>query len=398
MTRLGRSYSAGKLERVQRGDGPPRWVADWTDALGNRHRRALSTDRIVAQRTLNAIIRERDLELAGLGTESGQDRDLRELKALYIADLSTTAVPRHVKQVAAHLDGIFEATGAVRVGDLVPHRLMKHRAELLAAGRAVRTANVRIACLRAMMRWCVQAGFIGADPIARLKQLPERESTQRRRRRAMSEEEIERFLAAVRADDRACAAHSARVPQEPLFAAFLQTGARYGELTSTTWNDVDFERRMLRLRAETTKARKERSIPLRDEMLSALRSLRGTHVAVLRRPLNPRDRIFLSPEGKPWPWHSVNAMRIFVRTLEAAGIERVDDAGRQLDIHALRHTAATRLARAGVGLVQAQRILGHADPKLTARVYSHLEPEDLRDAIEQIGRTKTKVDIEKAAV
>jgi integrase len=398
MTRIGRSYSAGKLECVKRGDGPARWVGTWTDSLGNRHRRALSTDRVVAQRTLNAIIRERDLELAGLGTESGQERDLRELKALYIADLGVTAVPRHVRQVAAYLDGIFEATGAVRVGDLVPHRLMKHRADLLTAGRAVRTVNVRIACLRAMMRWCVQAGFLGQDPIARLKQLPERESTQRRRRRAMSEEEIDRFLAAVRADDRACAAHSPRVPQEPLFAAFLLTGARYGELTSTTWTDVDFERRMLRLRAETTKARKERSIPLRDEMLSALRSLRGAHVTVLRRPLNPRDRVFLSPEGQPWSWASTNLMRIFVRTLEAAGIERVDDAGRQLDIHGLRHTAATRLARAGVGLVQAQRILGHADPKLTARVYSHLEPEDLRDAIEQMGRNKTKVDIEKAAV
>jgi integrase len=398
MNRLGRSLSPGKLERVQRGNGPPRWVATWTDASGQRRRQALSTDKLVAQRKLNAIIRERDLELVGLGTESGQERLLGELKTLYISDLAVTAVPRHVKQVAAHLEGTFEATGAVRVGDLVPHKLMRHRAELLAAGRAVRTANVRIACLRAMMRWCVQAGFIGADPLARLKQLPEHESTQRRRRRALSEEEIDAFMAAVRADDRACSAHHPRVPQAPLFAAFLETGARYGELTATSWHDVDLERGMLRLRAETTKARKERSIPLRDEMVAALRNLRDAQVAVLRRPLNPRDRVFLSPEGKPWPWHSVNLMRIFVRTLEAAGIDRVDDAGRQLDLHALRHTLATRLARSGVGLVQAQRILGHADPKLTARIYSHLEPEDLRDAIEQIGRNKTKSNTEKAAV
>lgn len=36
----------------------------------------------------------------------------------------------------------------------------------------------------------------------------------------------------------------------------------------------------------------------------------------------------------------------------------------------------------GVGLAQAQRLLGHSDPKLTASIYTHIEPEDLRDAVE----------------
>ena len=55
--------------------------------------------------------------------------------------------------------------------------------------------------------------------------------------------------------------------------------------------------------------------------------------------------------------------------------------GRKLDLHALRHTAASRMARCGVGLVLAQKLLGHADPKLTAKVYSHVEVEDLRAAV-----------------
>jgi integrase len=77
-------------------------------------------------------------------------------------------------------------------------------------------------------------------------------------------------------------------------------------------------------------------------------------------------------------------MRIFNRLLIAAGIERLDANGRKLDIHALRHTMASRLARNGVGLVQAQRLLGHSDPKLTAAVYSHLDVDDLRRAIERV--------------
>ena len=42
----------------------------------------------------------------------------------------------------------------------------------------------------------------------------------------------------------------------------------------------------------------------------------------------------------------------------------------------------TRLARAGAGLVQTQRLLGHSDPKLTAQVYTHLDVEDLRGSVE----------------
>jgi integrase len=56
----------------------------------------------------------------------------------------------------------------------------------------------------------------------------------------------------------------------------------------------------------------------------------------------------------------------------------------------LRHTFATRCARSGVGLVQAQHLLGHSDPKLTAKIYSHLEPNDLRAAMDEMERRMQK--------
>jgi integrase len=78
-----------------------------------------------------------------------------------------------------------------------------------------------------------------------------------------------------------------------------------------------------------------------------------------------------------------NAMRLFDRVLRRAKIPRVDAEGRKLDIHSLRHTFGSRLARHGVGLVQVQRLMGHSDPKLTAQVYTHLGVDDLRDALEK---------------
>jgi len=42
------------------------------------------------------------------------------------------------------------------------------------------------------------------------------------------------------------------------------------------------------------------------------------------------------------------------------------------------------MARNNVPLVKAQRILGHSDPKLTARHYVGLDVEDLREAVEAV--------------
>jgi integrase len=126
---------------------------------------------------------------------------------------------------------------------------------------------------------------------------------------------------------------------------------------------------------------------LLDGLVGELRALQEIHIAVLQRPIRPSDRVFLSATACPWRRPTVNLMRIFDRLLDDAGIDRVDAQGRMLDVHALRHSAATRFARAGVPLIKAQRILGHADPKLTAAIYSHLEAEDLREALGMIEAT-----------
>ena len=53
-----------------------------------------------------------------------------------------------------------------------------------------------------------------------------------------------------------------------------------------------------------------------------------------------------------------------------------------------RVTFATLLARAGVPLVQAQHLMRHSDPKLTANVYTRLELVDRRKAVEKVRSKK----------
>jgi len=70
--------------------------------------------------------------------------------------------------------------------------------------------------------------------------------------------------------------------------------------------------------------------------------------------------------------------------LKRAGIPEADELGRSVVIHSTRHTFASQLGRAGVGLVQAQRLLGHSTPELTAQVYTRLGIDDLRAAVERL--------------
>ena len=315
----------------------------------------------------------------------------------YLNDLKCRVSARHHLNVKARLDRTVAALQLCELRALQPVQLLRYRNQQREAGASNRTANLVVDSFGAMFAWAVGCGLIQSNPLRNLRRLPDGAGHQRYRRRALTDAEIERFLAAAEQDDRNAALwwrrgggegnhrrHGQRVPQAPMWLAFLETGARWSELTRTRWSDFDAAQQTLVLRAETTKSKKRRVIPLRQRTVDALEVLRTQHEGILQRNVTGADPIFRSPEASMWMRATNNAMRLFDRALERAGIPRVDDEGRKLDIHSLRHTFGSRLARNGVGLVQVQRLMGHSDPKLTAQVYTHLDVEDLRRAIASV--------------
>ena len=380
----GRALGPGRLDKRN-----GRWVLAYTDAGGRRRRKVLGTDRRTAERLRTEIIHRRDLERAGLGAEAGQGATLAEFLDQYLADLKPRVTPRHYHNVQGRLRHVVDLLDGLRVADLKPLHAVQIRNRAVAEGRSHRTANLLVDRLAAMLRWAEENELVGRNPLTKLRRLPETRDHQRYRRRALTEAEIECFLAAAEADDERNGLEAGlqgwtRVPQTPMWVGFLETGARWSELRRTTWGDVDLGRRILVLKAENTKSKKQRAVPLREGLTGRLRGLQVVHADILGRVPTIADLVFLSPEGAPWKRPTTNCMRIFDRLLVAAGIPKIDGEGRKLDLHALRHTAGTRLARAGVGLVQTQRLLGHSDPKLTAQVYTHLDVEDLRGSVESL--------------
>lgn len=231
--------------------------------------------------------------------------------------------------------------------------------------------------LRTMPNWALGCGLIESNPLRNIRKLPCTVLHLRYRRRALTDEEIDRFLAAAEADDREtervfweqeanegeCWKRrrvGARVPQAPMWLGFFETGARWSEMTNTRWIDLSVESQTLVPRPETTRSKKRRVIPLREQMITALKELREHHEQIFEGDLEDSDPVFLSPEGAPWCTATRNCMRIFDRALVRAKIAGVDAEGRKLDIHALRHTFGSRLTRRGVGLVRVQPLRGTA--------------------------------------
>lgn len=98
--------------------------------------------------------------------------------------------------------------------------------------------------------------------------------------------------------------------------------------------------------------------------------------------------------------------RVFDRDLVHAGlatvdkegkIEKKDVHGRTLDVHCLRHTFITMLAKSGVSLQVAQKAARHSDPSLTSNIYTHIQLADVSDAINTLPALPAQVG-EKDAV
>jgi integrase len=91
-----------------------------------------------------------------------------------------------------------------------------------------------------------------------------------------------------------------------------------------------------------------------------------------RRPAN---RVFVIP---------CDLIRRFHADCRRAGLDRRDDRDRQIDLHALRTTFGTMLARSGVPMRTAQQLMRHSDIRLIANVYVDPALLHLQGAVEAL--------------
>ena len=174
-------------------------------------------------------------------------------------------------------------------------------------------------------------------------------------------------------------------PFKTLFAVAWSTGLRAGEILALTLDDLDFNRKTIRVNKSLDDATREVRQPKTPKsiatlpMTSALEDKLRDYIKSHWKP-NPAQILFPNRKGTR-PRSRDNVVRIGLKpVLKELGIP-----SQNTGLHAFRHGLATELAEAAVPLTVLQNQMRHADVKTTLRVYSHVIPQTQRDAMEQVG-------------
>ena len=143
-------------------------------------------------------------------------------------------------------------------------------------------------------------------------------------------------------------------------------GLRSGEVVRLSLDDLDWQRRTLRIRQ--TKTRQTLQLPLTDEAANVL-------IRYLRqgRPPTAHRELFLRTRAPRGPLRSPAVREILARRIRRSGLD-IPPCGTNV----LRHSVAMRLQKQGVGLKTIGDTLGHRDIESTS-VYIRLDVEALRE-------------------
>ncbi len=160
------------------------------------------------------------------------------------------------------------------------------------------------------------------------------------------------------------------VHQRTFIMLAIYTGMRHTEILSLKWDDVFLEKKLIKLRAKTTKAKRTRIVPLIPILLKYLTFIKQEcdHVVCY---LGRKLVIFRKS------WSTIT---------KKAGLTH-------LRIHDLRHHFITLLTTSGVPNRIIQEIAGHGNLAMTER-YSNLSVDHIEEVAGEISN-KLKLDILK---
>jgi len=218
-------------------------------------------------------------------------------------------------------------------------------------------ANRTVATLSKFFNWCEKFEYReeGKNPCRFVDK-----NKEKKRQRFLSVQEQKRLFNAL---DKAM--REKIVSNSAVYAIrFLSlTGARLGEIIKLKWEYINWERGTLELPDSKTGAK---TIYLNEPAKNILSG-------IVRRIDNPyvcHGQI----AGRP----IVNIQKSWRRIRAMADLEDVR-------LHDLRHTFASVAVSSGMSLPMIGALLGHAEPRTTAR-YAHLASDPLKEAVEMIGR------------
>ncbi len=306
-----------------------------------------TSDKQVAQKNAEDFLRELQQEKAGVIAPRVQ----REAALIpftrhvedYTADLAAAQRDEeYVYTLGKRLTKLAKECGWEWLADITADSFQNWR-KTQAPRLAAKTLKEYHATMIAFLNWLRKHKRIVGDPLEGVTRTDTR-GKEVRKRRALSYEELNRLLGV--SEVRALG-----------YMTIFFTGLRRAELEALTVGDAHLHapKPFLKVRASTTKNKKTAEIYLHPQLTRELLKLHPAD-APADTPLLRREQIA-----------SMDEMR---KDLAAAGIPFLDAQGRRVDLHCLRGTLNTHLALAEVDPHVRQKVMRHAEIRLTLDTYT----------------------------
>jgi integrase len=151
------------------------------------------------------------------------------------------------------------------------------------------------------------------------------------------------------------------------------TGLRCGEVLGLRYCDVDYEKDVINVK-QAVVHHGNRPVISAPKTPNAIRTV----------PLLPQLKVLIG-QGNPTHYIVGGEKPLTKSALDKRWKRWEKDHGVKIDRHSIRHTYATKLYEAGVGIKSAQSLLGHADAQTTLNVYTHLNQNHVTEAAEKLG-------------
>ncbi|WP_429388493.1 tyrosine recombinase XerC [Paenarthrobacter sp. TE4293] len=260
--------------------------------------------------------------------------------------------------------GFALAEGVQELGQLELGSLRRWLGAQSEAGMARATLARRAATARSFTGWALREELIGTDPAVRL-QAPKRDKSLPG---VLQRQQVTRMV-----DDLNAAAEAGgpmAIRNRAMVELLYATGVRVGELAGLDIDDLDPDRRTLRVLG---KGNKERTVPY------------GVPAAVAVDDWLRRGRpAVVTPTSGPALFLGVRGNRVDPRQVRAvvSGLLQALGDTSATGPHALRHSAATHLLDGGADLRAVQEILGHSS-LATTQIYTHVSVDRLRKSYQQ---------------
>jgi integrase len=286
-----------------------------------------------------------------------EDSELAPLLEQYLDFYKVKNKPRSYRTAEKTLAKTIRDLKIESLADIQPGTFEAKMVDMIKEGRAARTANTYLVYMKGFLNWAVDREFIKKNPLAKLKNI---RGDKKKTRRAMTDKEVKTLL---------------KVSGETadLWHVFLHTGMRKNEFISLKVSDIDIKKRLISISEAVAKNRTHRKIGIHKEILPIFRkAIKGQ---------SKSDPVFRNNEER---WNESTLLWHFIKNKKAAKLKKPE----QIDIHSLRVTFCTNLARNGVHPKTAMELMGHKTLDMTMNIYTLVDTKDTMQAIDKLPSLK----------